>query len=272
MCFSGTHHTPARLVSFNSWLANSNTITSSYTPVNPDDLCRKGYVDSQDTALQNQINLKANTSDVTTALALKADLSYVDSQDTALQNQINLKANTSDVNTALALKADTSYVNSQDTALQNQINLKANTTDVNTSLSLKANLAGGNTFTGSQTYSDQTASRVCVFDGAKNLVSSSVTTTELGYVSGVTSGIQGQLNALSGTFANYLPLSGGNISGSLSVAGSTTLGTRLLGTPDANPGNFWIGLTGSGSEAQRLAVSINGAHTLLRLRHQDLFR
>jgi hypothetical protein len=99
------------------------------------------YVDSQDTALQNQINLKANSSDVTTALALKADLSYVNSQDTALQNQINLKANSSDVTTALALKADLSYVNSQDTALQNQINLKANSSDVTTALALKADLS-----------------------------------------------------------------------------------------------------------------------------------
>ena len=40
-----------------------------------------------------------------------------------------------------------------------------------------------------------TASRVIETDGSKNLVSSSVTSTELGYLSGVTSAIQTQLNA-----------------------------------------------------------------------------
>ena len=40
-----------------------------------------------------------------------------------------------------------------------------------------------------------TASRVPVLDASKNLIASSVTSTELGYVSGVTSAIQTQLNA-----------------------------------------------------------------------------
>ncbi len=43
--------------------------------------------------------------------------------------------------------------------------------------------------------SDATASRVAQFNGSKVLESSSVTTTELGYVSGVTSAIQTQINA-----------------------------------------------------------------------------
>jgi len=42
-----------------------------------------------------------------------------------------------------------------------------------------------------------TASRAAVSDGSGFLVASAVTATELGYVSGVTSGIQAQLNALS---------------------------------------------------------------------------
>lgn len=45
-----------------------------------------------------------------------------------------------------------------------------------------------------------TASRVTVTDGSKQLASSSVTSTELGYVSGVTSAIQTQLNAITTGF------------------------------------------------------------------------
>jgi hypothetical protein len=66
-------------------------------------------------ATQTALNLKANTSDVTTALSA-------------------LKANTSDVSTSLALKANTADVTSA-------LNLKANASDVSTSLALKANTA-----------------------------------------------------------------------------------------------------------------------------------
>lgn len=51
----------------------------------------------------------------------------------------------------------------------------------------------------SQTNSYATASTVPYFDASKNLVSSAVTPTELGYVSGVTSAIQTQLNAKQAT-------------------------------------------------------------------------
>jgi hypothetical protein len=51
------------------------------------------------------------------------------------------------------------------------------------------------TFTGNTTYSALTATTVPYLDGSKILTSSTVTPTELGYVSGVTSAIQTQLNA-----------------------------------------------------------------------------
>lgn len=44
------------------------------------------------------------------------------------------------------------------------------------------------------TLSAEAASRACILDGSKNLTSSSVTSTELSYVSGVTSALQTQLN------------------------------------------------------------------------------
>lgn len=52
------------------------------------------------------------------------------------------------------------------------------------------------------------ASTVPYFDASKNLISSTVTPTELGYVSGTTSSIQTQLNALSGGGALYVKKDG----------------------------------------------------------------
>lgn len=63
-----------------------------------------------------------------------------------------------------------------------------------------------------------------------------------------------------GRLTLYLPLTGGTLSGPLTVDASVSVGSRLLGQVDNNPsGNFWIGLRGSGTEAQRLAISIVGS-------------
>ncbi len=75
----------------------------------------------------------------------------------------------------------------------------SNQTDLQTALNLKAPLSSP-TFTGTVTLPTTAlpagaASTVLTLDASKNLTSSAVTTTELGYVSGVTSAIQTQLNA-----------------------------------------------------------------------------
>jgi hypothetical protein len=50
-----------------------------------------------------------------------------------------------------------------------------------------------------------------------------------------------------------------SLTNGLVVNGSVSVGNRLLGTTDASPtGNFWIGLKGSGSEGDRLAISLVG--------------
>jgi len=61
------------------------------------------------------------------------------------------------------------------------------------------NVQGGNF-----TLSTQTASRALQLDASGNIVSSSVTLTELGYVSGVTSSIQTQLNTNATDISNHL--------------------------------------------------------------------
>lgn len=67
-------------------------------------------------------------------------------------------------------------------------------TDLQAALDLKAPLTSP-TFLTSARFSYSTASRVPYLDANKDLVASSVTATELGYLSGVTSAIQTQLNA-----------------------------------------------------------------------------
>ncbi len=91
------------------------------------------------------------------ALALKADKTYVDSQDAALTNQINLKANSSDVTAALDLKADKTYVDSQDASIVASVALKADKTYVDSQDLLKVDkVAGKGLSTNDYTTAEQT--------------------------------------------------------------------------------------------------------------------
>lgn len=91
------------------------------------------------------------------ALALKADKTYVDSQDAALTTQINLKANSSDVTVSLALKADKTYVDSQDASIVASVALKADKTYVDSQDLLKVDkVAGKGLSTNDYTTAEQT--------------------------------------------------------------------------------------------------------------------
>lgn len=64
-----------------------------------------------------------------------------------------------------------------------------------------------------------TASELVVSDGSGFLASlASPSLTEIGYVAGVTSSIQNQLNSISSSLGNYLPLAGGTMSGAINMA------------------------------------------------------
>lgn len=82
-----------------------------------------------------------------------------------------------------------------------------------------AGLTGGSV-TG-QTNSDLTASRVMVSSSAKVPASSSVTTTELGYLSGVTNSIQSELNAKA-TAANLVTVSNAQVTTDGKLTGYVT--------------------------------------------------
>lgn len=103
-------------------------------------------------------------------------------------------------------------------------------------LNAKANLAGSNTFTGSNTFSSATpitlsgltASRALALNASGNIVASATTATELDYLSGTTSSVQGQINTLTATFANYLPLTGGTLTGLLKINPTTSENRKLV--------------------------------------------
>jgi hypothetical protein len=131
--------------------------------------------------------------------------------------------------------------------------LSGTTASVQTQLNTKGNLAGENIWTGLQKFNDNIGQTVAVFGADKSLISSTVSSITLSYLD-VTSSVQNQLNTKSN-------LIGGNTFSGNQVfnSGSLSISSRFFGEPDSSPiGNFWIGLRGSGTEADRLAISING--------------
>jgi hypothetical protein len=110
-----------------------------------------------------------------------------------------------------------------------------------TQASIDTAIAGKqNTITGaatSITTSNLTASRALASDGSGKVAASSVTSTELGYVSGVTSALQTQLNAKVGT-----------VNGTVTTAatGSTVVRNITLSTSDPSggtDGQVWLKYT-----------------------------
>lgn len=71
-----------------------------------------------------------------------------------------------------------------------------------------------------------------VSNSSGKLSASSITSTELGYLDGVTSNVQTQLNgkAASSHSHSYVPLSGGTITGNLTVNSSLTCNSRITVT------------------------------------------
>jgi len=163
-------------------------------------------------------------------------LDYLDNVGSDIQTQLNSKLHLSGSNANQNIVIGAYKV--QSTATPSVGDDYTNKTYVDTGLALKASLPANQTFTGTNTFSSSlpivlsslTPSRVLQLSATAGIQTSAVTTTELGYVSGVTSGIQGQINTLSGTFANYLPLTGGTLSGDLTVGGASGVSLTNVAT------------------------------------------
>ena len=110
-----------------------------------------------------------------------------------------------------------------------------------------------------------TANRAMVSDGDGNMSVSAVTSTELAYLSGVTGLIQDQLdNKAPMTHShNYIPTTGGTISGALTPSGNGTidLGTSALRFRNIYATTFTGSLSGNASTATS-AATLTTARTL----------
>lgn len=111
-------------------------------------------------------------------------------------------------------------------------------TDAATKQYVDSNLSSKqNTITGAATTittSNLTTSRVLISDTSGKVAVSTVTSTELGYLDGVESNIQNQLDGKSNTshtHSQYLQLSGGTMTGNITMGSHKVTG---LGTPSAD--------------------------------------
>lgn len=147
-------------------------------------------------------------------------------------------------------------------------------TNGSTTLRMKLDTSGNLSITG------LTASTALATDSSKNLVSSATTATELGYVNGVTSAIQTQLNAratTAGTLAQFASTTSAQLagvisdetgSGALVFATSPVLVTPALGTPSSGTLTSCTGLpistgvSGLGSNVATFLATPSSANLL----------
>lgn len=179
--------------------------------------------------------LTTNGSKILTSSAVtSAELGYLSGTTSSVQTQLNGKLiKAGDTMSGILNMGSNRIVSvtdpssAQDAATKNYVDSIASTIGDSEFLKLTGGTMTGNLNMGANTITNATllstvsanvsgltASRALQSDGSSNLQSSSVTTTELGYVSGVTSAIQTQL----GTKLNK---SGDTMSGNLGMGGNT---------------------------------------------------
>ena len=229
-------------------------LTLSAAPTTNLHAATKLYVDTADAALnaakQAVVTGGATTilsSNLTVSRALVSDgsgkvaisavtateLGYLSGVTSAVQTQLAAKqaavtggATTilsSNLTTGRALVSDGSGKVAVASVTTTELNyLSGVTSAVQTQLTAKqATITGGATTILS---SDLTVSRALVSDGSGKVAISAVTATELGYLSGVTSAVQTQLNA-------RLPLAGGTLTGAVAMSSGAL---TLSGAPTSN--------------------------------------
>ncbi len=129
-----------------------------------------------------------------------------------------------------------------------------NTVVVSSSNATGANWTQNQQFSGTLNLSALTPSTALTLDGSNNIVSSSTTSTELGYVHGVTSDIQTQLNAKQAT-GNYATSGTGDVSWS-APSGAGPVTTALVATTNSTLTSI-SSLTAIGTQSQNLNMGSN---------------
>lgn len=214
-------HTIANIINLQSALDGKAATSHNHTSANVTALT--GYTEGSSTttltatmslnaalaSLQNQIQGKAasnHTHTIAQVSGLQAELnSKLESVSLADLGVTATAAELNKLDGCTATVTELNYVDGVTSNIQTQLNGK------------QASITGG---ASTITSSNLTASRALVSNTSGKVVVSAVTSTELGYLDGVTSNIQTQLNnkANSSQLSNYLPLSGGTLTGDLTLS------------------------------------------------------
>ena len=143
-----------------------------------------GYLDGVTSAIQTQLDAKAALSGATFTGAVRLNAANLEFE---TGGKVAKLVPTSDVDPVLILPASTGTI-----ALTSQVAIETNKVETRRA----ANIAGA---VSTITTSDLTASRAMVTNGSGKVAVSAVTATELGYLDGVSSAIQTQLDAKQAT-------------------------------------------------------------------------
>jgi hypothetical protein len=167
------------------------------------------------------------------------EIGHLDGVTSAIQTQLNAKASASELTNGLATKQDIvagvsdteiGYLDGVTSPIQTQLNSK------------QATITGGAT---TITSSNLTASRALVSDASGKVSVSAVTSTELGFVDGVTSAIQTQLNGKSPLAGSTSITTVGTVTTVTSPTAAGSAGLRKTTISTANPtggadGDVWL--------------------------------
>lgn len=210
----------------------------------------------------NRALISDGTGDVTTSSVTSTEVGYLSGVTSAIQTQLNNKlassltsayvfvGNGSNIATGVAISGDITLSNAGVVAIATGVIVNA---DVNVSAAIALSKLAATT-----------ASRALVSDASGFVSASSVTATELGYVSGVSSAIQTQFNNLGST---YLPLAGGTMTGALNMTSGQVYKYNGVTAIQAITGsNDWFfggagNLTLSGTNNTGVGGSVLGALT-----------
>lgn len=192
----------------------------------------------------NRALVTDSSGDIIVSSVTSTELGHISGLTSAVQTQINAKLGTSltsayifvgngsNTATGVAVSGDISISNAGVVAISGGVIVNA---DVNASAAIALTKLAATT-----------VSRALVSDASGFVSPSSVTSTELGYVSGVTSAIQTQLN-------NRLPLSGGTITGSIVVTGTlsgSSYTEELVGSQTTDNTQTELFVDGTGGSEQ----------------------
>ena len=197
----GTHvdySTTVPLMDGTASVGSASTIARS-DHVHPTDTSRAAQTDLD--ALETVVAGKANSSHTHTIANVTNLQTTLDGK--AASSHTHTVANISDLT---ATATELNYVDGVTSAIQTQLNSK------------QATITGGaTTITGS----NLTANRALISNGSGKVAVSAVTSTELGYLDGVTSNVQTQLDGKSASGHTH------NYAGSSSVGGAATSANKL---------------------------------------------